>query len=287
MNKNDVTQEQLGKWDTFVGKQPTEIEKAVFDHANDAYKKIKEWYWLSVTIKRRTALVVRWGTYILAVVGTVLPIVAALITDKDKQLICTQGGVISLAVAALLQLADRVFGWSSGWLRYMKAITQIEEKARQFQLDWGAQQIKTTNDMASAQILYNLAYQFVADLMTIQSDETAAWITEFDSGTTALGEAIRAVRDVADKNQLTIGQAITSNRPGALQITLSPTITDPVQITFNAQQETLTGNSWTKTGITPGIYEAFLTTIGSAARSAHLAVVIEADKVTKETVALQ
>jgi hypothetical protein len=68
---------------------------------------------------------VAWHFFFL--VGITLPLLAALGDVPKDKLFLTQLSVASLVLAGLVQFADRVFGWSSGWMRYMSLVTAMEK----------------------------------------------------------------------------------------------------------------------------------------------------------------
>ena len=134
--KEDVKIKELGAWDEYANVTADKALPEIYEHAQKTSNAAREWYWKSIRSKRRSSLVVRFLSFLLLVCGAVLPILSGLSNEVATRLHFTQFGVAALAVAGLLQAADRIFGWSSGWLRYMTTATAMESVTRKFELDW-------------------------------------------------------------------------------------------------------------------------------------------------------
>jgi SMODS and SLOG-associating 2TM effector domain 2 len=138
MSKNDVRINNLLTWDEYKDKPPDDALPAIYSYATNSSRNRCGWYWESIKTKRRLSISILLFTLIFLIIGTLLPIVAGVGDEADVRLQYTQFGVASLAIAGLLQIVDRVFGLSSGWLRYMTTVTAMENATRKFELDWAS-----------------------------------------------------------------------------------------------------------------------------------------------------
>jgi hypothetical protein len=153
MRKADIRSEFVLTWDEYSGKSFDKALPSIYEKAKGAAGRYSAWYWSSIATKRKTSLTVRLLTLLLLIVGTLCPLLSALWDKPDEKLLVTQLGICSLALAGLLQLADRVFGWSSGWIRYISTATAMENNIRAFEMDWagyilgksGSSMIPTSN----------------------------------------------------------------------------------------------------------------------------------------------
>jgi SMODS and SLOG-associating 2TM effector domain 2 len=116
MSKKDTRIESPLAWDEYRNKPLEQALPIIYSHAQSTSATIREWYWQSIRRKRYTSLGFRSVTFVLLIIGTLFPILAGLGDSQGERLQYTQLGVVSLALAGLLQVADKVFGWSSGWL---------------------------------------------------------------------------------------------------------------------------------------------------------------------------
>jgi hypothetical protein len=115
-----ISTAKLMRWDAFIVKNqdPKQILESIYNYIEGMSLQMCSWYWSNIKTKRVTSLAIRAVAFILLVLGTVLPItVGALEASAEQKLFLTQLAVAFLATAGLMQLADRVFGWSSGWMR--------------------------------------------------------------------------------------------------------------------------------------------------------------------------
>ena len=270
MRKKDVKTEAFLDWNEYADKEPDHALEAIYSHASDSAKARCAWYWKSIRTKRRASLAARFATFLLLAGGTLLPILAGLGEKADIRLYYTQIGVAALAFAGLLQVADRVFGWSSGWLRYMSTVTGMEGLGSQFELDWASYLIGKDGALQSSDVraLFDIAKRLEVELAKRQSDETDKWITEFNSSMALLSELIKSQRETSEKTVEAARAAIVSKekaeaesakalKPGAIELRLSftgkPT---PIDISLDGEAaEEFRGTLWSRLGLEPRQHE--------------------------------
>jgi len=110
MDKVDVKNDKLLKWDDFATKKGGEALETIYGHAELFSKSARSWYWESIRLKRLRSTFTRGVSYLLGVCGVVAPLLAALGAQETARLRATQLGVAALAVAASIQIFDKVFG---------------------------------------------------------------------------------------------------------------------------------------------------------------------------------
>src|SRR5262245_3504459 len=135
-SKPNISTKKLTNWDLYKDKKPDETLASIYAYIEQTSIQMCAWYWTSIKNKRITSLVVRTIAIILLILGTTLPIFAALQKTAEDKLFLTQLAVAFLAIAGLTQVADKVFGWSSGWMRYISTVTTMENLTRAFQMEW-------------------------------------------------------------------------------------------------------------------------------------------------------
>lgn len=283
--KKNVTVGDLGPWDKFKTADVATALTNIYSHATAHSAATREWYWRSIKSKRIASISGRSLSYALLVSGALLPVIAVLLPDEFR-LPATQIGVVAIALAGLLLGADRIFGWSSGWLRYVTTVTQMESMTLQFELDWAryilSKQVSLNDGDRKA--LFDLASSFEQKLTKAQSDETDKWVVEFTNSVAALSDLIKAQRESAEKAVNAAQLALQAKRaeeaareksgaPGAIEMTIAHKGA-PVPVSVAVDQEAPTpylGTVWAKTGVAPGHHTL---TIAAAGGSGPVATVI-------------
>src|SRR5690606_31373133 len=132
------------------------------------------------------------------------PVLAAVFAEPQMRLYMTQTGVAVLALAGLLQAADRIFGWSSGWLRYVTTVMAMEDLSRRFEFDWATHIIQRGSALNEEDklILLQLAEQFTDGIYQLQSEETNKWVAEFGSSQALLTSLIKSHQQHAEKAEI-------------------------------------------------------------------------------------
>jgi hypothetical protein len=251
------------------------------------------WYWDRKKSKALLSQVIRFTAWGLAAVAGVLPILGNL-TGVEK---LKDGLLASLLVgtaAALLGL-DKVFGFSTGWARYVLAATNIKSSMEQFRLEW-AQLIAKAGPKPTyeaAQPLLERAAKFRLEAENFVVQETKDWITEFQSTMAQLEKdvaiQVETLKQQVDKAtqaasqtgaiKLTI-QNHGNAAPGSVNVTLTGSKGNPIQAK-NVDP------TWTRINIAPGQYELRIdANVGGNPVSPSTIVTVEAGKVAAETISL-
>lgn len=292
----DITSEKLEVWDQYKNKQPDEVLASVYAHIEKVSRQMCAWYWSSIRTKRNTSLAVRWLSFLLLVLGTTFPIFAALQTSSDEKLLLTQLAVAFLVIAGLVQLADRVFGWSSGWMRYISVVTTMENLTRAFQMEWAKYLVSKAAppDSTDAKALFELAKGLEQELLKLQAEETTKWVAEFNTGIALLDTMIKTQREETDKKLEAIRTSLTVQESalkadekakiaGALEITLTFK-SEPKTIKIGLDSEPpkdFLGTFWTRLDVSPGRHIVRVTTSSVPARTIERIVEVKPDSLTK------
>lgn len=266
--KPDITQQRLLPWDEYRQRPPDEALASIYGRVGDASRHMCAWYWRSIRTKRWTSLSARGVAFTLLAGGTVLPLAAALQEAVALRLAYTQIAVALLALAGLALMADRVFGWSSGWMRYMTTVMTMENLTSAFELAWGRYLVALEGPPAAADVktLFDLAKGLEEELLKLQAEETTKWVVEFNSGLALLESAIKSQRDEVDHKLDTIRTQLAeraaanaeqqARQPGALEVTLRHAgAPKPVRISLDGEAESeFIGRAWTRVALSPGMH---------------------------------
>jgi hypothetical protein len=149
------------------------------------------WYRRGIAHKRFAATVARWGSVAALGVSAAVPLAAALLPAGAVDPIYV---TIALAAAGGLLGLDKVLGFSSGWIRYIKTHMLIEMRSRTFELEWrkGVTAITGADPTAAeAEKLLNDAIAFLGDIQLYVKEETNSWIQEFSNSFKEVEELVR------------------------------------------------------------------------------------------------
>lgn len=262
--KADLTIEAF-RFDQFREKTPLETIQHIFAHVEAQSLKARSWYWASIRVKRISSTVARALAYAAAVAGTTAPVVAAIWADAQERLLATQLGVVAWVVAGLVMLGDRVFGWSSGWLRYVSTVLAMERLTQQFNLDWAAYLIAKGTEpltLTDAKALFDLARRYLGDLDARVKEETDGWVAEFNTGMSELTETLKTQRENAEKARAeaeTTANALTeAQKSGAVSVNIDLDAPGTaLRIELSGPDDVvaeLVGESWAKHDLDPGTY---------------------------------
>ncbi len=131
--KPDISAINLLPWDKYMDKEPNQALESIYGHVTTFSKEMRAWYWTSIKNKRRTSFTMRTIAFLMAVFGSMLPIVTGMpIDDLKTKVLLTQGAIVLIAIVGFMVCADRMFGWSSGWIRYITTVMAMENLTRNF-----------------------------------------------------------------------------------------------------------------------------------------------------------
>jgi len=150
------------------------FEQAVA-HANGS----AQWYARNLGSKKRMAQLLRVLAIFAAAVAGLVPLLAQLCPG-----ISALWSTIALASGAVFIALDKFFGFSSGWMRYIRAQVALAALLEEFTLDWqigfaGWHGQQPTTEQTQEQLA--LAKGFIEAVNAIVQSETHNWINEFSS----------------------------------------------------------------------------------------------------------
>lgn len=263
-SKTDVTWQHSLSLANYEGPSPAEALKALYEDTSRLSSELRGWYWTSIRRKRFWSVASRTLGFVFGVIGAIAPIAAAVHVNEHDRLRMTQFGFVALSIAGLVLVGDRVFGWSSGWLRYTATVTTMEQLSTQFELDWlrllltrhGTQKEADRNvssalgdgsvdpttkpsgadgtsrapaepsaDDGVVVAAFDIAQDFVQKLGALRTEETQKWIAEFNSGMAVLDEMIKSQREAANRTLETMRETIADKQAGARSGALALTLT--------------------------------------------------------------
>jgi len=290
---------QLPPWDP---KNTDLYLTAIFDYVVNRAKTASNWYWSRKRSKAAFSQVIRFVAWLLAGVAGLLPILGALQVKPGTPApanapLLTNGLLASILVgtaAALLGL-DKVFGFSSGWTRYVLAGTMIGKSLEQFRLDWASLKAQAGNNptIEATLPMINRAVQFIAEIQGMVLQETKEWVTEFQSN---LSQMEKDIGTQLEQLKIQVDKATQSaSQTGAIKLTIqnygkatagsvNVTLTDPQSKQIQNQN---IDEIWPMINLVPGQYKLTVDAIvGGNKVTRSDVVIVEANKVVAAAVSL-
>lgn len=143
----------------------------------------------------------RWLSLTFATLGALCPLAAPMVMFQGHNL--PELGYIFLALGALIMAFDRLYGFSSSWMRYASTQLNLDIALREFQFEWALLQSQSHTPDAALQKLKD----FSGKIDGIVKQETDAWINEFRSNIAELEKVLKTGAE--------------ERKPGALQLKVS------------------------------------------------------------------
>lgn len=283
-------------WDEYKDKAPDVSLASIYARVELASSSMRAWYWRSIRVKRWSSLSARGAAFGLFVLGTLLPLCAAFQDQPGEKLLLTQSAIALLAAAGLTQGADRIFGLSSGWMRYITTVTTMENLTRAFELEWGKYILSKDAPVgpSDVKVLFELAKGLEHELVTLQADETAKWVVDFNSSVALLESLIKTQRDETDKKIDAIRTSLTTQEsaaeaekkaklPGAIEATLVYE-TGPKMVKIGLDDERPTeflGEAWSKLNVAPGQHVVTVQTLSTPPQIVQKAVIVSPSAIAR------
>jgi hypothetical protein len=166
----------------------TENLRAIRDYALGFAAESQAWYERRHRVKRVSGRLLRVGAVLLGIVAVLVPIVAQMWSGMPPAV-----AALAIALAAGLVSLDHFYGFSTGWMRFIKAEQRIEALRLEFQFAWEGRRLDADGPPDPEQVgaALALAHQLVLDVHGVVAAETDAWIEEFNSGLARIEETLK------------------------------------------------------------------------------------------------
>ncbi|MFI8179570.1 SLATT domain-containing protein [Actinacidiphila glaucinigra] len=138
------------------------------------------WYTEEKVAKARWSRSLRAAAVLLVGLGTVAPVVA--VGMGWTHLSIWGYGLIGLGASCLA--VDRVFGFSSSWMRYLATAISLNRQLLQFQASWPAVEVKINSaptDIEEFSKAVGEIAAFVDRVAEVMESETLSWVSEFQN----------------------------------------------------------------------------------------------------------
>jgi hypothetical protein len=154
---------------------------SVFRWAEGVTKTTVAWYLWRKTSRARWSKACRVAAIALGVGGGIVP----LLHSANSHLLAPEWGFVLLAAAAGLVLVDRLFGFSSSWMRFMRTQASLQAELVYVQaryLIW-CSRVATTEVLSESELdeVFGMVRDLVGSSAASVLDETSAWADDLIS----------------------------------------------------------------------------------------------------------
>ena len=168
-----------------------------------------------------------------------------------KNLIDAQWGYIAFASAGACVAADKFYGMSSCWIRYMKTQLVLEAALTDLRYDWFALLAKVEKQQPTpeqVQAMLQKMKEFVVLVHAQIQEETDAWVLEFQASLADLTNTVRAQRDAQKAGSVQVIVPNTKDFDGGVKVQLD-----------HSEDRTMEGTQCLFASVLPGAHEILIT----------------------------
>ncbi|MGZ3460853.1 MAG: SLATT domain-containing protein [Archangium sp.] len=181
----------------------TEALKGLYTRVVQNALDVEEWYRTHKAKKKWGASLTRIGAVLLTAAATMTPIVRELwpVADPNNAWKPVPFAALFAALAATCIALDKLLGFSSGWMRYISAMMELQTKIDAFHFDWNQWVLEEQTDPRTPKEAMSKALallsELLADVREVLNKETLLWATEFKRSLADLDKFTEAQRAAA------------------------------------------------------------------------------------------
>ena len=166
-------------------------------------KRAIDYYEAGLKPKRNGARKLRMGALLLGTAAGLTPLVVALVVTiwlpnnipLVRDLVPLSAIFAAAAIACVA--VDRLFGYSSAWMRFVSASLELQSRRTVFASAWAKERVRAGATPTSEHVAASLDVlgTFLASIDDVVRSETQAWVAEFRGALADLDKTIQATRD--------------------------------------------------------------------------------------------
>ncbi len=164
---------------------PTESStslESIYDFVNTECERAIGWYYDRKKIKKFLGYTFRIAAILTVAIAGVIPILGEIYEEDDIPYVSPAWATVSLATAALFVALDRLGGYTSGWVRYVRTAQKLTSLQGNFRLDWEEYRLSRDDnsiDSEAAKSSIKLCKEFLEAVNSEIQAETNVWAQEF------------------------------------------------------------------------------------------------------------
>ena len=156
--------------------------QSVYNFVNTECERAISWYYDRKNIKKFLGYTFRLGAILTGAIAGIIPILGEIFDNYGISYLSPAWATVSLAIATLFVALDRLGGYTSGWVRYVRTAQKLTTLQGNFQLDWEEFRLSKNEhniDFAIAQDGIQLCKEFLDAVNSEVQNETNIWAQEF------------------------------------------------------------------------------------------------------------
>jgi hypothetical protein len=264
----DVHLLQPPRWDSTKADQSL---AEFYVYAEKQAQSAIDWYVRNKKGKQVFSYSYRYASILLTAAGGLVPLLGAAWLDSADVgglLRWHQWGFILIALAAVFVALDRYSGSSTGWMRYITALTAIQTLVVELRTEWPALLVSAPGDMTKC---LGRLRTFSLAVRSEVMKETQEWVKEFAANLARLEEEVEDAAKKAREDLVALDEIRKQGQAGAVIVTIarSPGVDLPVTVSVDGEkiQGGITGDTCGVSNVPPGIHKVEISgTAGPDAR---------------------
>jgi len=174
---DQLSWEEANRIDSFVN---------VFTYVDSACDRAISWYYRKKKSKRILGYILRLFSIISVAAAGIIPVLGEILdTGRQDIEFSPAWSTIALAAAGLLITIDKFGGYTSGWIRFVRAAQALTVVKSEYRLEWEKLQLKG-GPSEPDQTPLSLCYDYLTRVNDIVNAETNEWAKEFQAALTTL-----------------------------------------------------------------------------------------------------
>jgi hypothetical protein len=157
------------------------LEK-LYQFVNSECGRCINWYFEAKRTKRILGYIFRVCAILAVAISGVIPILGEIYEDGNMPILSPAWATIALAIAGLLLALDRFGGYTTGWIRYIRAGMALSRLQSNFRVEWEAQKLIWQGGQANSDAVKQAIQRcrdFLDQVNLIVSAETDEWAQDF------------------------------------------------------------------------------------------------------------
>jgi hypothetical protein len=155
-----------------------------------------DWYEGKIKPKGRFSRTLLALAIIIGGMGALCPLIDTACSDYENA-ICSipflELGYILIALAGVIIVFDRTFGFSAGWMRFMETKMNLQQALNEFRFTWAkalAKQVPEYKKGEHQQEPISALCDFTSKVDMLLINETRAWVLEFRKNLTEVDQLV-------------------------------------------------------------------------------------------------
>ncbi len=234
---------------------------SLYKHAEARAESTIAWYLKAKASKSFNSRALRLLTILLGTIGGLAPIIdsAGLAGWLPTGAAPTEIGYLMLGLAAACVAVDKLFGFSSGWMRYITTAMALQQDLSHLRMDWAMTMVSSRKDPLSTPDILNHLARLRLFLETIDGrviQETRDWIAEFQNSLADIERAATSGRGTppGSASAITEGASVRPQLAGGTAQADAPVVdtqAEPAASTPDASPDPASTSSTSSTSSPP------------------------------------